>query len=68
MSIYHSYCIINLCNLYIVVTTQMLIVQFYKNGSYLHFARIKFSVGSFLKNLCLVVAVLPVTPFWKKTI
>ena len=37
----------------IVVTTQMLTVQFCKNGSYLHFERIKFSVGSFLKNLCL---------------
>ena len=46
----------------------MLTVQFCKNGSYLHFARIKFSDGSFLKNVCLFVAVLPVTPFWKKTI
>ena len=52
----------------IVVTTQMLTVQFCKNGSYLHFARIKFSGGTFLKNLYFVVAVLPVKPFWKKTI
>lgn len=28
----------------------MLIVQFCKNGSYLHFASIKFSVGSFFKK------------------
>lgn len=46
----------------------MLTVQFCKNGSYLHFARIKFSGGTFLKNLYFVVAVLPVKPFWKKTI
>ena len=68
MSIYHSYCSINNGATCIVVTTQMLTVQFWKNGSYLHFARIKFSVGTFCKNLRLVVAVLPVKPFWKKTI
>ena len=44
----------------------MLTVQFCKNGGYLHFARIKFSVDTFLKNLYFVVAVLPVKPFGGK--
>ena len=54
MSVYHSYCSILIGATCIVVTTQMLTVQFCKNGSYLHFARIKFSVGTFLKkpSLC----------------